>query len=117
MATTNHPEESAAKHAVLSFINALNTEDFDAARQYAHNDLKFDGVMGSREGAETYFQDMQRMRFKYDIKKTFVDADDVCLIFDINMGAVTLLTCGWYHTIDGKISTIRVIFDPRPLLK
>jgi hypothetical protein len=45
--------------------------------------------MGTRHGADAYFADMGKMKFKYEIKKTFAD---------------------------GKIREFRVLFDPRPLL-
>jgi hypothetical protein len=61
---------------------------------------------------------MKKMKFKYDIKKTFVDGEnDVCLFYDINMGGVTIFSCGWYHLEKGKIKSFKVIFDPRPLLE
>lgn len=102
---------------VLDFIQAVNAEAFDTAREYTSNDLKFIGVMGSRDGADAYFNDMKRMKFKYDIKKVLADDDDVCLFYDINMGNVTVFSCGWYHIRNSKIDTIRVLFDPRPVIE
>jgi hypothetical protein len=78
--------------------------------------MSFRGVLGSRDGAEAYFKDMKNMKFKYDIKKTFVDGNDVCLFYDIDMSGKAILTCGWYHVENGKISSLRVVFDPRPVL-
>ncbi|MDQ3847085.1 MAG: nuclear transport factor 2 family protein [Bacteroidota bacterium] len=105
------------KEVVLSFIHALNTEDFKAARNYVSDDLKFIGVLGTREGAEAYFQDMERMKLKYDIKKVFVDDHDVCLFYDIAIAGVTVFSCGWYHLENEKISWFRVVFDPRPIIE
>jgi hypothetical protein len=101
---------------VLDFIQALNAEDFDAAREFTSDDLKFVGVLGSRDSADAYFNDMKHMKFKYEVKKALADDDDVCLFYDINMGGVTIFSCGWYHIRNGKIDTIRVLFDPRPIL-
>src|SRR5260221_10756324 len=106
-----------AKEVVLSFINALNNEDFEEARTYVDNDMKFVGVLGSRNGAEAYFADMKRMKLKYDIKKIFADDDDVCLFYDIDMSAKKIFSCGWYQVEDGKINWLRVVFDPRPVLE
>lgn len=58
---------------------------------------------------------MKKMKLKYDIKKTFADNDDVCLFYEIAMGDVTIFACGWYHVENNKISSFKVIFDPRPL--
>lgn len=109
-------EETFVKETVLSFIDALNREDFDAAKKLLSIDLKFKGVMGSRDGADAYVEDMKKMKFKYDLKNTFVNRRDVCLIYDINMSGPVIRCCGVYHVKDGQITTINVIFDPRPLL-
>lgn len=105
-----------ARKTVLAFIKAMNDEDFEAARQYVADDMKFEGVMGSRDNADAYFKDMQHMKFKYDIKKVFTDDNDVCLFYDINMGGKTVFCCGWYHLSYDKIKTFKVVFDPRPIL-
>jgi limonene-1,2-epoxide hydrolase len=106
----------SAKETVLSFIKSLNKDDFKAARVYVHDDLKFEGVLGSRNGADEYITDMEKMRLKYDIKKVFADEDEVCLLYDIQMSGQTIFSCGWYQVEDGKIASFRVVFDPRPLL-
>lgn len=108
--------EINAKETVLSFIGALNEEDFNGARPYVHEDLSFIGVLGSRNGAETYFSDMEKMKIKYRVEKVFVAGDDVCILCDFILGEATVFGCGWYQVKDGKIGTIRVVFDPRPVL-
>jgi hypothetical protein len=108
---------SGAEKVVITFINALNDEDFATARKQLAPWMKFDGVLGSRDSAEAYISDMTRMKFKYNIKKIFANGHDVCLLYDINMGAATIFTCGWYHLEEGKISSLKVVFDPRPLLE
>ena len=105
-----------AKYTVMSFLKCLNEEDFEAARKYADDDMNFDGVMGSRNGAEAYFEDMKKMKFKYHLLKTFADGDDVCILYDITMSGITIFTCGWYKVEHHKITSIKVVFDPRPLL-
>ncbi|SPE30211.1 conserved hypothetical protein [Candidatus Sulfotelmatomonas gaucii] len=111
MAATENPRET-----VLAFVKALNEEDFDRARTYVNDDLSFEGVLGSRQGAEAYFQDMTRMRLKYDVKKVFSDSTDVCIFNDVTMSGAKILVASWYHVDQGKIRSLRVVFDPRPLL-
>jgi len=106
-----------SRETVLSFINALNKEEFDAARIYADDKLKFDGVMGSRDGADAYFNDMKKMKFKYKIIKAFEEDDDVCLLYEIDMSGTDIFCCGWYRVRNGKIISLKVVFDPRPLLE
>jgi len=110
--------ESDAGQVVLSFIKALNAEDFVSAKNYVKENLSFEGVMGSRHGAAAYFKDMEHMKFKYEVRKFFVNGDDVAVFYDINMGAgKNIFSAGWYHLEEGKIASFKVIFDPRPLLE
>ncbi|SIS00857.1 SnoaL-like domain-containing protein [Mucilaginibacter lappiensis] len=106
-----------SKEVVLAFIDAMNKEDFAIARKYLATDMTFKGVLGARDGAEAYMNDMEKMKFKYDLKKTIAEGDDVCLFYDIDMGRVTVFGCGWYQVKGGKISSFRVIFDPRLVLE
>jgi SnoaL-like protein len=106
-----------AREVVLSCVKAINDEDFNLARQFVSNDLSFVGALGSRQGAEAYFSDMERMRLKYDVKKVFADEQDVCLFYDLSISGKTIFVSAWYRVEDGKICSLKVVFDPRPLLE
>jgi len=116
MNSSNTETISDAKEIVLACVNAINREDFNTARAYVSDQLSFKGVLGSRDGADAYFADMDRLKLKYDIKKAFADDNDVCLLYDLNISGKRLFCCGWYHVTDGKIEFLKVIFDPRPIL-
>lgn len=109
--------EVSAKEVVLSFIQALNDNDFDGARSHVDDALLFQGVMGTRTSADDYFRDMKKMKFKYAVQKVFESGDDVCLWYDITMGEREIFSAGWYKVEDGKIISFKVLFDPRPLLE
>nr|WP_315034771.1 nuclear transport factor 2 family protein [uncultured Chryseobacterium sp.] len=98
------------------FIQYLNEEDFEKAERCLDPDFKFIGVLGSRENASTYINDMKKMKFKYEILQTFTAGEDVCIWYHIDMGKKIILASGWYHIIEGKIHSFKVLFDPRPLL-
>ena len=102
---------------MLSFIEALNKEDIETAKKYVNDDMTFDGVMGSRNGSKAYFDDMEKMKLKYQIKKSFSDHNDAVLLYEMDMSGKTIFCCGWYHLKRGKISSLKVIFDPRPILE
>ena len=115
--STGESSGKKPQEVVLTFVDALNRADFQTARKCVADDLKFVGVLGSRDGAEVYFRDMERMRLKYNVNKVFVDGDDVCLFYDITMANVTVFCAGWYQLSGGKIRSFRVVFDPRPVLE
>jgi len=105
------------KKKLIAFLNAITDEDFATARQLAADDLKFKGVLGSRDGADAYFADMEKMKFKYDIQKVVGEGSEVSALLNIPMQGKQILTAGWYHFTDDKIDSIKVIFDPRPLFE
>ena len=109
--------ETKAKDIVLKFLNALNAENFEAARHVLDDNMQFNGVLGSRDGADNYIKDMSHMRFKYDVLKVFENENDVCIFYDIDMGGKKIFTSGWYTVQNEKIKLLRVVFDPRPLLE
>jgi limonene-1,2-epoxide hydrolase len=113
---SSKPKVSQAKEVVLTFLDALNNEDFKTVRHYLSDDMVFDGVLGHRDGGDTYVEDMKRMKFKYKVLKAFAEGDDVCVLYDIDMSGETIFTCGWYKVRDNKIKSLRVVFDPRPIL-
>lgn len=110
-------ENQKAKNVVLTFIDALNREDFNTAKNCLSEDMTFEGVLGTRSGADIYIEDMKKMKFKYEVKKAVADEADVALLYNIDMGGTFILTAGWYAVSNGKITGIKVIFDPRPVLQ
>jgi limonene-1,2-epoxide hydrolase len=103
------------KDTVLLFLHAINKEDFEEVKRFTAEDLFFNGVLGQRNGADAYINDMKKMLFKYDIQKVFVEENDVCVLYNIDMNGKKIFTAGIYHVEDSRIKTIQVVFDPRPL--
>ena len=108
----------SAKEIVMEYIQATERQDFQSARGYLSDNVLYVSPVNSFDRAEPYLKYNQRLYHtgqlvKFDIKKEFVDSNDVCIIHEIN----SQLVCVWYHVDDdGKISSIKVIFDPRQFL-
>ena len=112
--------ETSIKEIVLSFLKAIQEQDYIAARSYVTDNVSFYAPDGSPlKGAEAYFKGLEPLRLKYDVKKVFSEGNDVCVIYDINFSArqVVVFACGLYQFENSKISSIRVVFDPRPLFQ
>jgi ketosteroid isomerase-like protein len=117
-------DSSNAKDVVISYLKALNDQDFKAARSHLKDDMTFLAPIVSHDSADTYLEGNERLRSQYgikkvlyEVKKVFVDGDDVCVFFDFIIGSATLFASGWFHVANGKISSIRVVFDPRPIVE
>ena len=110
---TSTPE---TKEVALGLGKALNDENYEAARRYVSESMKYVGPFGSRDGAEASLHEMERLHLKFDIQKIFADNKDVCVLYDITVSGITLFACGWFQVEAGTVRSMRVTFDPRPLL-
>lgn len=109
---------------VISYLAALSNQDFKTARSYLKDGMSFQAPIASYNSADEYFKGNEMLRSRYgiekvvyDVKKIFADGDDACAFFDFSVGPVTTFACGWFRIDNGKISSIRVVFDPRSIVE
>ena len=120
---TLQKNESAksAKEIVMGYFEAAARRDFKSARDYLKDDISYVSPLNSFDRAEPYLQYNFGLHMpKPDIKKIFTDGDDVCFFQELNdfpKPHVTVFASVWCHVDGGKISSIRVLFDPRPFVQ
>ena len=111
---TEDPGQVAA-----TYFSAWKAGDFATFRSVLADNVIFDGPFGHVEGGDACAQALRRMsRIVTDIavQKRFVDGPDVLTWFDLHTSvAPPCPTANWSHVENGKITRIRVAFDPRPL--
>ncbi|HEY7534826.1 MAG TPA: nuclear transport factor 2 family protein [Thermodesulfobacteriota bacterium] len=124
----NQPSvKSSAKEIVMEFVQALQRKDFKTIGSYISDNMT--GVAPGPEGL-TYYNKAAFMSYvehgnvpPYDIKKEFADSNDVCLLYEATYQSlygepVKTFVCAWFHVNDDwKISSVRFVFDPRPLFQ
>lgn len=109
------PSDSEALRVVKSYIDALDSQQYDEALGLLHEDVRVRGPAGETFGRPTDFVEMLRKyQGRYDIKKVFVDGDDVCLLYDLKTTGPTVFMSSWYQVKNGKITSIHTVFDPGP---
>jgi hypothetical protein len=119
----NKNESSAisAKEIVMEYLRAITERrDFKSARSYLKDNISYVGPLNSFDRAEPYLKYNEHLNLPpFDIKKIFTDGDDVCLLYEITYGEppVPIFVSLWAHVDGGKISSVRVIFDPRPYIQ
>jgi len=106
----------------MEYIQACERRDFKSARSYISDNISYVGPtgLGSFDKAEPYLKYLEHLNLpKSDIKKVFVDGPDVCVLHEANFDTLPapMFVSSWYHVEDGKISSLRVVFDPRPYLQ
>jgi ketosteroid isomerase-like protein len=115
----NESTTKSAKDIVMEYFQAAFRTDFQSARGYLSDNISYVSPLNSFDRAEPYLKYLEhlnrtRLLVKFDIKKVFADSNDVCILHEWNSQTV----CVWCHVgNDGKISSIRVIFDPRPFVQ
>jgi hypothetical protein len=113
---------TSAKEVVMAYQSALGKQDYTAARSFmTDNNFSFKGPLASHDKSEGLLKDLEQLHHivsGVEMKKVFVDGDDVCLLYDLitKDPPVSSFTCEWYHVSSGKISSIRVVFDARPFV-
>jgi hypothetical protein len=120
----NQSAKSSAKETVMEFLQALERKDFKTVRSYISDNISVVGPgpekLTSYNKAEPFMAYLEHSNLPpFDIKKEFADSNDVCLLYEATYREpVKTFVCAWYHVNDdGKISSLRFIFDPRPLFE
>jgi len=111
-----------AKELVMEYRAACERRDFKTSRSYLVDNVSFRGPtgMGSFDKAEPYLKYLEHLDLpKAETKKVFADGDDVCEFHEINFEKLPapMLVCTWIHVDGGKISSIKMLYDPRPFLQ
>jgi hypothetical protein len=115
----NESSAKSARDIVMEYTQATERKDFQLARGYLKDNVSYSSPLNSFDRAEPYLKYNLHLYEtgqlgKFEIKKEFTDNNDVCILHEWN----SQLVCVWYHVDnDEKISSVKVIFDPRPFLE
>jgi ketosteroid isomerase-like protein len=103
-----------------SYFRAWTDNDIEQVRPLLHPDVTFAGALGATQGAEDTLaglKGMFAMTERVEVVKRWADGPDVLTWFELRTAtAGPLAVVNWSHIEDGRITRIRVTFDPRPLL-
>ena len=106
------------QETVLAFQKAVGQKDFATARKLLQDNLEFRGPIDTFHKADDYLHAIQKLSAiveDVDILKVFEDGNDVSLFCDLKTKAFgTTFVAEWYKMKDGKIASVRVVFDARP---
>ena len=111
--------DSAASIAA-AYFGAWKSNDIEPVRAGLLVDVAFDGALGSTRGIVETLAGLGRMfamTEHVEVLHRWVDGPDVLTWFELRTEtAGPLAIVNWSHVEAGRISWIRVTFDPRPLL-
>ncbi|MGW2598814.1 nuclear transport factor 2 family protein [Streptomyces klenkii] len=109
-----------AREIAETYFTAWEAGDFDALRGLLAENVDFVGALGTASGAEAALAGLKglgQVLKKIDVKVRVAEGDEVITWFDLCTDvAPPTSTANWMHVDDGKVTRIRVTFDPRALL-
>ncbi len=113
--STHSPASVAA-----AYFDAWKSNDVERVRPLLHEDVTFDGALGSTRGVEETIEGLGGMfaiTEHVEVIHRWVDGPDVLTWFELQTASAgALAIVNWSHVDSGRITRIRVTFDPRPLL-
>ncbi|MEO9175189.1 MAG: nuclear transport factor 2 family protein [Gaiellales bacterium] len=109
------------RSVAATYYRSWKARDFESFRSILADDVTFRGPLGSADGAEECLEGikgMSKIVTDIDVLQVFVAGDDVLTWFDLHTTvAPPCPTANWSHVEHGKLTRIRVTFDPRALVK
>jgi hypothetical protein len=103
-----------------AYFRAWTAGDIDSVRPLLHPDVDFRGAMGATHGSDETLNGlagMFGMTRHVEVIRRWIDGPDVITWFELSTDtAGPLPVVNWSRVEDGRITRIRVTFDPRPLL-
>ncbi|MFI6003675.1 nuclear transport factor 2 family protein [Streptomyces sp. NPDC051366] len=109
-----------ARELAETYFTAWEAGDFDTLRGLLAENVDFVGALGTASGvaeALAGLEGLGQVLEKIDVKARVAEDGEVITWFDLYTNvAPPTPTANWMHVEDGKVSRIRVTFDPRALL-
>lgn len=104
------------KALVLAYLEAYEEQDFDRVAELLDPEVEFQGPGAPIQGAAPYIAALRRLSpvlLRNDVKKVFVDGDDICVIYDFvtNTPAGAVPSIEWHTVEGGRIRAVRLLFD------
>jgi hypothetical protein len=107
------------KTLALAYLDAVAKQAYGTVEGLLAEDLQFRGPASTRTSAQDFISALKRLgaiHVRNDVKRVFVDGDDVCLIYDFvtDTTAGALPTIEWLRFDGARIRSIDLYYDRLP---
>jgi hypothetical protein len=110
-------DDDGAARAAATYFDAWQVRDFARLRSVLADDVDFAGPFGQVRGGDECLRGLQglsKIMTDIRIQKVFTDGSDVLTWYDMaTTVADPVPVANWMKVTGGKITRIRVAFDPR----
>jgi len=111
---------SAPEDIAAAYFEAWKGNDIERVRPLLHEDVDFVGALGTTRGVNDTLAGlggMFAMTEHVEVVHRWVEGPDVLTWFELRTAkAGPMAIVNWSHVEKGRITRIRVTFDPRPML-
>ena len=112
--------DDSPRGVASAYFEAWKANDIERVRPLLHTDVDFVGALGKTHGVEATLSGLGGMfaiTRQVEVIHRWVDGPDVLTWFELwTATAGPMAIVNWSHVEDGRITRIRVTFDPRPML-
>jgi len=113
---TKTTKGTEARALAEAYFSAWKAHDWTALRAVLADDATFRGPLGEADDGDACVAGLTGMT-DIEVRARVADDTDVITFFDLHTKvAPPSPTAKWVHVVDGRVASIRVTFDPRPLL-
>jgi len=107
------------KTLALSYLDAVGKQQYARVAGLLADDLHFQGPAMTRTSAGEVITALKRLgaiHVRNDVRRVFVDGDDVCVIYDFvtDTSEGALPTIEWLHFEGDRIRSINLYYDRLP---
>lgn len=106
-----------APKVAATYFDAWKANDLDTMRSLLADDVMFCDPHARLEGAEECIKRIEgisRIASEIAVRKVFANGPDVLTWYDLQTTvAPAVPVVNWLHVEDGKITSLRVVFDSR----
>jgi hypothetical protein len=104
------------KDRATAYVEAVGRNQYERLPELFDPEIEFHGPFVTLRGAADYLTALRRLaavRLRHDVKRTFVDGDDVCVIYDLvtNTPAGAVPFIEWLTFESGRLRKVQLYFD------
>jgi hypothetical protein len=106
------------KTLALAYLDAVAKQEFGSVERLLAEDLQFRGPASTRTSAQDFISALKRLaaiHVRNDVKRVFVDGDEVCVIYDFVTDTVGVVpTIEWLSFEGARIRSVKLYYDQVP---
>jgi hypothetical protein len=107
---------ASAKTAVMEYLEAFEQNRIERVAELLHPDFEFVAPPNMRQSRREFLAALPQITallVRKDVKKIFVDGDEVCVIYDFvtNTAAGAVPSVEWHSTEGRSIKSLYLVFD------